>query len=185
MDNLLSGLIGALLGSVIGGLVTIWATKRMISHEWEKENINSQNKVKAFLNAIHEEVKMIQNMYIPGIGQKIDELTEGKFFNFYSRLKQNYFTIYSTNGHLIGEVKKPEIRESIVKTYAQAKGMIDSLEMNNDLLKEHDELHKVQIARRAEFDATVINLIGFAKILKKDHIELKQNLQKLIDLLES
>ena len=132
-----------------------------------------------------EEVKMIQNMYIPRIGQKIEALAEGEFFGFYSRLKQNYFTIYSTNGHLIGEVGNAEIRECIVKTYAQAKGMIDSLEMYNDLLKEHDELYLERIARKNEFDTIVHNLISFTQRLKEDHAELKQSLQKLINLLKS
>ncbi len=56
----------------------------------------------------------------------------------YYPLTQDYFTVYQSNAHLIGEIQNEDLRGLIILTYSAAKGVVDSYRYNNHIVEKHE-----------------------------------------------
>lgn len=92
------------------------------------------------------------------MGARLESLPENNALIWYYPLVSDFFTIYNSNGFLIGKIPSNNLRKQIIKTYTLSKGMADSYRMNNDLV--------------AKFD--------YAKTLKESHKTLKTEIASLL-----
>ena len=71
------------------------------------------------------------------VGPRLQEMEQVGYLNFIYRLRQQYFTVYESNCHLIGEVEDDELTPYRGDIHL-AKGLIDTHLINNDLLDDLD-----------------------------------------------
>ena len=94
--NLLSGLIGA----IIGGLFTILGT--LLSYHYQRKNDakNEENKAKIFLISIRAEITSVWNRYSESMGKVVESLPDEMGLDSYYPLSENYFSVYDCNSSM-------------------------------------------------------------------------------------
>ena len=177
---LLSG-IGALIGSALTLLATY------LSHHWQvsKQKETDEQLLKGILQAMHDEVVTLWNAYMDGIGHQIEALPEGKALNMYWPVTQEYFTVYNTNAFFIGRIQDHNLRKLIVSTYTNARGLIDSYRLNNDLVQKHEHAALIfqetnNPIHKANAVAYYASMVEYAGKLKKRHGEMKHQTRDLL-----
>jgi hypothetical protein len=112
----------------------------------------------------------------------------GQFFNFQWPVYQDYFTVYTENASLLGRVADAELRTDIVRCYTFAKGIVDSLKLNADLVAEIDQIGlqgtpiSGPLAERRQFLHAMA--IAYVQEIKKSDVELEQTVASLLPRLE-
>jgi hypothetical protein len=152
VTNLLSGLIGAVLGSLISYRTTLVGAERATKTAFEvqqKEFLNRENATKAAYQAlirgtvqsISDEVEAICKHYNREIGPHLSALQPGQAANVF-RANQNYFVIFDTAGALVGRIPDEALRSKIIDFYVAGKAFVDGLQ-------HHEQLH---VAHKATSD---------------------------------
>lgn len=180
-NTFLSSGIGALAGSALTMLATY------LSYRWEvsKQVKKDSQMLIGVLQAVHDEIETLWDLYMEGIGHQLEALQNGQPLNMYYPVTQEYFTVYNTNAFFIGRIEDHDLRKLIVSTYSQARGLIDSYRLNNDLVQKHEhsywvfqetknQIHQVSTAARHQA------LTEYAATLKKGHAETKKQVQDLL-----
>lgn len=113
-----------------------YASSSQKSHEnaLDLQKQNQQKLIKGFLQAIHDEIETLWEIYEADMGVQLEALHDGNPLLVYYPVMQEYFTVYNTNGFLIGHVEDPDLRKLIIQVYSKARGLIDSYKMNNDMV---------------------------------------------------
>ena len=192
-----AALFSAWLGAKVGGRETRKATiegiERSHQKELERKDKIKSDKMQAFYQSIYTEIKTIWEAYMSKLGRDIENLKDEEPLDSYYPLTENEFPIYMSNLHLIGDIADSKIRELIVRTYAKGRGIVDSIRMNNQILREYTtwdwyaaesciEIH----GSRAKAEKK--RLIEYAQVIKKQHFEIKPDvvilLQKLKEKLD-
>jgi len=180
-DTLLSSGIGALIGSAL----TLVAT--LVSHYLQVRNRKEEDRqlLKGILQAIHDEVETLWDAYMEGIGNQTEALPDGQALNLFWPVTQEYFTIYNTNAFFIGRIKDNDLRKLIVSGYANARGLIDSYRLNNDLVQKHEHAFLIfqETQNPIHRDAAAAfygSMVVYAGKLKKRHQESKHQTQELL-----
>jgi hypothetical protein len=62
------------------------------------------------------------------------------FYDFVWPASTEAFTVYNNSASMVGKVDDPDLRSLIIQTYAQAKGLIYSFQLNNNLVSEYKQL---------------------------------------------
>lgn len=178
-------LISTAVGAFIGSSLTLIAT--LISHHLQvsEKKKTEESIIHGFLQGIHDEIETLWDLYLHGVGNKLESLEDGKGLEYYYPVTQEYFTFYMANAYLVGKVKDHDLRKNIVSVYAKAKGLLDSYRMNNETLNklEHAALiyqtSKIS-ADRSNMLAYQQSLISYATSLKEYHNDLKILVQELL-----
>src|SRR5208337_2329380 len=173
-DYFIPSIIGALVGGGLTGTAALLAARNAHKYNLEIQEQNQQRILKAYFQAIHDEIETLWDHYRDSVGSQIESLPKDQPFLFYYPLTQGYFTVYTGNASLLGHIDDNDLRKAIVTTYTKARAMVDSYRMNNDLL--HQWEHWVDIARGtnipihiARADACFKGLIEYASSLKETH----------------
>lgn len=137
------------------------------------------------MQAIHDELETIFDRYHETIGNRIESLPEGGALIFYYPVVNDYFTVYNGNSFLIGRVKNNDLRKSIIKTYTLGKGMMDSLRMNNEILQKVEHWESIHAETQLPIHQEkakhyYMSLVEYAKSIKKQHLDLKDNLKSTL-----
>lgn len=140
-DNLLSGLIGGLAGSVIGAYTTLHATQKAHRNNLALERIKSLEKTDAIVSSIQDEITTNWQLYCE-IGQRVlNEAIQTKtFFSMYYNITNDYFSIFHSAASEIGAITDEELRGDLIRTYALFKTQIDQFKTNNHLLAQNDDI---------------------------------------------
>ena len=106
----------------------------------------------------------------------------------YYQASEDYFTIYNSNAHLIGKIEDDSLRSEIVRTYSRAKGLLDSLRLNNSFVSGYEEFHeKARNSRKPEDeqrrDRYLFQLKQYMPKLLTQHAEFVQHANALIHIL--
>lgn len=145
------------------------------------------------LQAFKAEIETLWEVYRAAAGAHIVALGNNKPMLTYWPLTLEYFTIYNTHAASIGKIEDHELRKQIIATYTKARSMIDSIRMNNDLVKkwEYDQLlfeESNKPVHASNANARLKSLIEYATGLKESHsilesmaADLLRSLQKNID----
>lgn len=174
-NSLLAALIGGLI-SLVAVFITEYLTrKRTKSDELEL----TQN----FLKNIKEEINTLWQLYISNMGDILEQHNETEAFHYIYVVNQDYFTIYNNSSQLIGSVKNKKLSSSIIKTYAKAKSLIDTYQLNNKIL-DKQEIYA------SDMNISMINgyenaLKEYTPVLKRLHTDLKEEISTLNNLFES
>lgn len=187
-DSLLSGLIGAVIGGVLTGFFSILAVNKSEKLTRDSKLGQDRKTLKGLLQALHDELESVNERYQETMGAQIEALPEGQPLLMYYPVINDFFTVYNANAHLIGTIDNNDLRKSIVRTYVQAKGLVDSFRMNNDLVAKFEHWHVRSIETNNELhkqnaQAQYGALVVYAKLIKKSHEEVKKSLAELMRML--
>ena len=124
-------LIGGVIGIVAGYVMFLVqeARKKDLDDEFEKN----------ILHAICCEIRMLLSLHKRGVGDALKQLPEGKPFNMYLHISQNFFTVFEANASHIGKIA-PSLSKTIVELYLVMKAMIEDLAVNKSMLDRLREL---------------------------------------------
>jgi len=120
------------VGSVGAIIIAIWVFHR----QYLDTERRSQDEVRAFVHAVREEVNAIWDGYTSGARNQLLALQENQPFNLIFPATTEAFTVYNRASSQVGKVDDEELRRLIIVTYAKAKGLIYSFQLNNQLVKD-------------------------------------------------
>ncbi|AVR01569.1 hypothetical protein [Pluralibacter gergoviae] len=191
MNNLITFIItiaGAVVGGAIAGYYSFKATKEAHENQKRIADENEKNIITSLLQSIHDEIETIFDNYHENMGVRLESLEDNTPLLFYYPLVSDFFTIYNGNAFLLGRIKDNDLRKSIIKTYTLAKGLIDSYRMNNDLLQKYEHWEGIYAETQLQIHkdkaiAQYGSLIAYAKVLKSQHINLKENVKNTVRIL--
>lgn len=137
------------------------------------------------LQGLHDEIETLWEIYTDRIGSHLDSLQDGQGFEGYWAVTQDYFTVYTSNCHLIGRITDVDLRKEIISTYSIAKSLVDSFKMNNELVSQleqaailaretQNEAHMQEVALRRQ------QVANYAAGLKRIHADLKAKTSSLL-----
>ena len=178
-DSIWPALVGAIVGGALTGYFALRATDKAHRQQMDLQDDNRKKLINGFLQAVHDEVETLWESYQTGVGVQLEALSEGYALLMYYPVTQDYFTVYTTNGYLIGHVTDPDLRRLIVQVYSKARGLIDSYRMNNEFVGkiEHWQLMLSEGPNehyQRNRDAYLNNAQQYARRLRQSHDELKQ-----------
>lgn len=189
-DTILQNLVGflsGLIGAVVGGLFTLYATNKTIRQENEKENRQEEKEVQNLLQALSVEVGALWGFHMGRVGAMVENLEEGKdAIEFYYPLTQDYFTVYNENAGKIGKIPDAALREVVVTCYNKCKKVVDGFKYNNELYLDYrntgnilsdDPKHQQLVAKKKEL------LVQYAIMIKEDHFILKNYIEKMLNMI--
>jgi hypothetical protein len=146
----------------------------------------------AFLQAILTELETCwdraKNTSNPAIGS----LPPGKAFETEVFIKTDFFTVYHNNSHYLGQVRDDDLRKQIVATITTYKALVETYNVNTQFFLQWQETKYLEFVtrdkelkryygRKAEYEYE--KLRGWATALKRDHFQLKQQIETLLPAL--
>ena len=185
IPNLLTGV----LGGIIGGACAVAA---VIVQDWLNRRGQRENEdrfVKGYLLAIRTEAEALWNRWNTTVGNMVAGLPPGQPLLAFYPVYQEYFNVYVGNAFMLGRVKDPELRSLIVKTYTLARGIIDSMRMNNEMNQKFENamilFQQTQLAvHQQQANAFHVSLVNYATALKGRHAELHDHIDRLLRLID-
>ena len=128
--------LATIVAAIVGAFMTFVA-------QWFSDNRRQKQKIESFYKAVYGELKEVWNLYNQEVGAHWKNFGRdgGDVFQYNMSLTQDYFTVYSSNADIIGQIPKSDLklRSKIVETYTLLKALIDYYKQNNRLLDEHAE----------------------------------------------
>jgi hypothetical protein len=181
----LSKFISVAIGAFVGSSLTLLAA--YLSHCWQVsiQNKKDDKAIKSLLQAIHDEIETLWELYMQGAGNKLEALEKNKPLNFYYPVTQDYFTVHTSNADSIGSINDNDLRKLIVTTYSTARGLIDSYRLNNDLVQKHESAYWIFKETNSQFHEQMAfghykALVSYADVLRADHDNLKVKVTELL-----
>jgi hypothetical protein len=184
-------ILGAWLGARIAGRYSREATQKLLDGERAKREEEDRKQVKALLSALHAEVVSVWENYMATSGEHLDTLPDGQPFNYYVPIIADYFPVYHGSVSLLGLINDENLRLRIISGYTVAKSLVDSLRLNNELVKAHDaanddashagNTNASQQIKKLRSQA----LLTYAGKLKRAHERAKQTGKELSELLQA
>lgn len=180
MSDSLIGFIGA----IIGGICSLVATYMVNNHSKKEAQRTEKESIKAFLQAIQNEIGTLWELYKRGAGDFLEKTNNGYPFLYKYIVKQDYFIIYNKNSHFLGKINDALLREQIIITYTKSKAIVDSYTLNNSILEKYENMillfqqtQNIQFKNNA--DEYLNSLKDYCDKLKFLHEELKEEMSKL------
>ena len=149
MDNFYSAILASIIGGLITGGFMLWQNRNNHKHDLNVIKAEEERQENAVLQAIKTEIKVIWERYDENIKPMVNKLIElssnnaarfidfgninkdeiylNKLLSYKTSISQDYFTIYNGNSSFIGKIKNDILREKIVSTYTNTKGMVDEI----------------------------------------------------------
>ena len=103
----------------------------------------------------------------------------------------DYFTVYTSNAFLIGQIKNNDLRKAIVRTYTLSKSLLDSLRINNHFVEQRGihwqalQLNPENTFHKQQFRSFQDRAVDMASRIKDRHnmtrdavSDIKRRLQK-------
>lgn len=178
-------LVSTGIGAFIGSVITLAAT--LISHALQSSSRKKRSRLlmQGFLQALHDEIETLWESYMEGVGSKVESSQDDQPLGFYWVVTQEYFTVYSGNAHLIGQIEDADLRKSIVTTYSKARGLIDSFAMNNQIVQKLEYAQLMfqetgSLVYQTQANAYMQALTMYAKSVRESHTSLKNCVQSLL-----
>lgn len=181
-SNLLSGLMGlagSLVGALAGYIAAMKAADKSYRHQLQLQQENNEGQIRGIVQAIHDELNELKEIYASDIGLTIQTIQEGQPLTFIFPLDQEYFTIYHSTAQYFGQIPDANLRRAIIHAYIGAKALVDTLRYNNRMWEEYDEAVKINAAnatrahelRRDELYKALVAYAPTIKSIHKDVLE--------------
>ncbi|WP_147297905.1 hypothetical protein [Trinickia dinghuensis] len=165
----------------IGSLLAITAAIWIYAKQCQNKKSDDNAEIRAFVEAIREEVQAAWTSYCVEIHPALRALPDGQHFKLIYPVSTEGFTIYNNSALMVGKVSDPELRRSIIHTYALAKSLVYSFHMNNIMLNEYRQLLLMyhQADREAVLTAHIDSLRIYATKLKERDTWISQAAESL------
>ncbi|BEN01845.1 hypothetical protein SMETH2_19760 [Serratia marcescens] len=183
-----SNLISGLLGAVIGGLFTLWGTLIEGRRQNKSQELAALEKRKHVLVGVRSEITTLLEIYRDRVYDKIEAHQDGNVFNIIFPITQNNFIFYEQNALALSCVSEATLRET-VRFYGSAKSLVDSYKMNNDALRQIEEVATIAAdskndVHRIRYEALYQMCIEVGKGLKEIHTETMKRYATCLSLIE-
>lgn len=188
-DAALQNLVGfasGLIGAVVGGFFTLYATNKTIRAQNLKDEHDEEKEVQNLLEALAVEIGALWGFHMQRVGALVENLKPGEAIEFYYPLTQDYFTVYNKNADKLGKVPSDELRTTIVTCYNKAKKVIDGFKYNNELYMDwRNTANIISDDPRHEHLVNVKKklLVDYAVMVKEDHFVLKSYIEKMLGMI--
>jgi hypothetical protein len=188
------GFFGAIVGSVVGGLLaggySRQATKDLLDEQRKLQAEEKYEQVKALLCVIKSELRNVWELYMGDMGKRIEALSEGQGCKYYFPIIGEYFPIYHGSVGSLGLIRDDLLRHCIISVHTLAKSLIDSYRLNNQLIDEWEEATDKIIYPNAVQAQTVISakmqaLTAYGPVLKELHFRTKTAVEELLEILDT
>jgi hypothetical protein len=141
--------------------------------------------IQGLLQGLHDEIETLSEIYYERVGAAVEALQDGQGFESYWVVTQDYFTVYSSNCHLVGKIPDVDLRKEVIVTYTTAKSLLDTFRMNNELVNrlEQSVLLANETKNQQHVQEAIIRrkqLALYANSLKKIHASLKPRVSSLL-----
>lgn len=153
----------------IGSLAAVGAAVGIYARQYRDKKVDDENETRAFVEAIREEVQAAWDGYCIEIHPALQALPDGQHLDVIYPVLTETFTIYNNGASIVGRIGDDKLRSMIVKTYALAKSMIYSFQLNNSMLTEYKQLSLLY--RQPDRDAV---LAAHANVLRNYAAKLKE-----------
>ncbi len=173
------------LAALLGGACTLIGV--VFAHKLTERKRRDEHSllIQGVLQGLHDEIETLWEIYTERVGKIVETLQDGQGFEAYWAVTQDYFTVYTSNAHLIGQITDVDLRKQIISTYALAKSLVDTFRMNNELVNRleqavllanetHSEKHKQEVIMRQQ------QVAHYATSLKQIHADLKTRTSSLL-----
>ncbi len=172
--NLVSGLIGA----VVGGIATLVGAKWQLSSAEKGQEEREDRHHAAILRAIHDELETLWEQYLLTVGNAILALPANQPFRAYWPVSNDYFVVFNSNAVFIGHLRDDDLRKSLIVAYSRAKGLIDSFRLNNGLVERFENAHSIALQNPTPATQNIAGshlsvLTQYAGVLKQGHTMLE------------
>jgi hypothetical protein len=148
--NLLSGIIGALIGGVLsffGGVrgariaaqTAIDLQEREFASRDQAAKLADQGLIRSTVQSISDEVEALWKHYNREIGPHFASLQPGQTAKVF-HANQSYFVIFDAAGSLVGRIPSQTLRSKIIDFYIGAKAFVDSLQYYERLCYYYDTI---------------------------------------------
>jgi hypothetical protein len=188
--NMSSELLAALIGALIGGLLTLLANWFSHSLQCQAADRAEDSLINGFIWSIHTEVTAIHHRYMETFGETVRESLDNTALNYHYLIQEDYFTIFNNNSELIGRIKDKALRDKIINTYSFTKGMVDTFRQNGIIVKRLEEL-KISLASQSPHPHTndlktafEASLCEYGNQIRAGHNILIDNFNSLIQHIE-
>ena len=133
------GFAGAIIGAILGGLVTFLST-----HQAYKNNINLEKQKEKLIErsvvlSISEELQSLICSYQEEMDKLYQNLPDNEFLDSSYSITQDFMTIYQNNANKIGLIEDDELRALIIKSYTYFKRYIEYLLNYAQMLEEFNK----------------------------------------------
>ncbi len=168
----------SLIASLIGGFFTYYAVRLTIRMDMKKIDSEDRKQERAVCLALKTELELIKSRHMNSIGSILNDHDLSKSFLYYYVVEEDYFSIFHANTSFIGKVRDDLTRESIVKAYISAKGMLDTFRNNNKVFNDYEEMLMlnfdglIETQKRGNLNKKIEvfdhKLVSIAKVLKEE-----------------
>jgi len=176
--NLISGLLGAIVGGILsyfgaitGGKIASSTAVALQKADFAARERASRTEEKAVVRSavpsLSDEIEALWRLYSKEIGPNLSsDIEVARPFP----VRQSYFVIFDASGALVGRIPNPGLRSKILDFYIGAKSMVDSLQYYSNL----DAYYKTLPQGHSKVGSTFAELTFYTGQLKKAHIELQK-----------
>lgn len=190
-------LFSALVGAVIGGLYTSRATTKAHGLQAEEKKLHSNQTLNRTLVLIRCELQAAWTIYRNEYALELLELPRHQPYMTLFPIGQNPFPIYDSAPACLAEAPT-DISVKIVHIYMRAKGLIETIKMNNeafrlasaharDAIREADKNHtageidlNVLYTSELHYMGEFLHMAGLAEAMQKLTGELDDHIEVLI-----
>ena len=188
-NELLSGLVGSLIGGGLAIVGAVWGVHLQHAAQAKLADKAAAVEIAGYLGALHAELTVLWTSFDTRVRPALIALPDGQVFDFQWPSRHDYFTVYNTNAHLLGRVPSVDLRALIVTTYTATKGMLESLGYNGEAVQRLADLRGLagpeDPARNAQVAISTAALVEFARGLKASDLELAGLVGALLPKLEA
>ena len=167
-------LIFGLLGALIGGISVLVATIMAAKYAEKQDMADRRMVVVGGVRAMWAEMTINYIRYEDALGHTIRNLGPDQFLTANWPLHSEYFAVYSANAALLGELNDDALAYEIIDTITAAKGLLDSLQLNLQMVQQQTHLKSLIKAQ-----GTSSPLIPKATALEAVLVDYARGLQKL------
>jgi hypothetical protein len=166
----------------VGSLAAVGAAVWIYARQYQDRRADDENETRAFVEAIREEVLAAWDGYCIEVHPLLQALPVGQHFDLVYPVLTETFTIYNNGASMVGKINDVQLRSIVVKTYALARSLIYSFQLNNSMLTEYKQL--LLLYRQPDRDAVLAahahNLRNYAVKLKERDQWIEQAVTELL-----
>lgn len=123
----------------VGSLAAVAAAVWIYARQQAEKKADELAETVAFVLSIREEIQSTWTGYSADMRKRLHKTPDGQHFEHLYPVSSDAFTIYNASPSMVGKIHDAELRRLIVVVYAEAKGLVSTFQLNNQLLPAYRE----------------------------------------------
>jgi hypothetical protein len=165
-----AGCIGSVVGAASAGFISYNSQRVHYARTMRDRAAEQRRGELALLDVFASDLTSLRKLHTQ-MSNILSTLPEGEPLDSIVPVSLNYFSVFENNVANFGMIRKPELISQLIDTYHRAKGLIDSLRSNNEMVAEFRrwtiefEEGKSELAK-GHRDRVRARMVGYARFLK-------------------